>query len=198
MRTRNYLPQNDNFATSKTAKQWQKEGFTPKDGVTGEYMYHNGHRQNGAIYYRPCDVRPATDAEISQWNEVLREQRRKATISRKERKKREDIRHQHELEMSEERHRQELARQESTKSFYSDIISHQKKFVLVSINGYVDPLVYIVPSKTSTGSEITVPLGYFNSPTSGIVCGDIDLDSLIDEKWFPNGVKEALCSEKLE
>lgn len=100
--------------------------------------------------------------------------------------------------MLEERHRQELARQESAKSFYSNIISKQKKFVLVAISGYMDPLVYIVPSKTSTGSEITVPLGYFNSPTSGIVCGDIDLDSLINEKWFPKGIKEALYSEKLE
>ena len=69
-----------------TAKQWEKQGYTPKEGAQPlKTTYKNGRRETVAKYYAKSDVRKLTSAEVKERKEREREHRRKSAQARKER-----------------------------------------------------------------------------------------------------------------
>lgn len=62
-----------------TEKQWEKDGYTPKEGAQPlEVAYKNGRRETYAEYFAKADVRKLTRAEVQERKEREREQRRKS------------------------------------------------------------------------------------------------------------------------
>lgn len=67
-----------------TAKQWEKQGYTPKEGAQPlEVAYKNGRRETYAEYYAKADVRKMTRTEVEERKEREREHRRELAQARK-------------------------------------------------------------------------------------------------------------------
>lgn len=96
MRVRNYLPEKDPYAGSKTELQWKKEKRALLVDAKGEEMWTNPFCQISATYYTLEETRPATPMDIAAWKEErrskAREKRRKHREAELERVAREKAR----------------------------------------------------------------------------------------------------------
>ncbi len=69
LRVRNYLPEKDSYAGSKTELQWRKENRALLGGARGEKMWPNRMCQKAATYYTIEETRPATPMDIATWKD---------------------------------------------------------------------------------------------------------------------------------
>jgi len=60
---------------SKTARQWAKEGFLPKDGAIGALMWTNQWCQKTAEYFYPEQVEKASESQIKEFQRPERERK---------------------------------------------------------------------------------------------------------------------------
>ena len=58
---------NNYLDKSKTARQWAKEGFLPKEGAVGVTMWSNQYCHLQCIYYEPDQVEPATPEAVKEY-----------------------------------------------------------------------------------------------------------------------------------
>ena len=58
---------NNYLDKSKTARQWAKEGFLPKEGAIGVTMWSNQFCQRQFDYYEPDQVEPATPEAVKEY-----------------------------------------------------------------------------------------------------------------------------------
>ena len=76
---------NHDYPNRKTARQWAKQGFLPKDGAEGIELWANQFCQDKYIYYGPDEVFKATPDQLSNFFRFEREkrnQRKKKTQKR--------------------------------------------------------------------------------------------------------------------
>ena len=211
---RNALHEGDPFYESKTERQWMELGFALKSEALGELMWSNAFCQHQAYYFRPDEVRPATEEEKAAWNTAEREKRRAAAQRRKERAEREAREAEERRKLEEELERQEIEREKRREvdgvAFYADTIAAGKKFIEVEIenkgyrwdgeeywwNSY---LTYVADAAVKVDDHVTVPYGYLNTPREGRVdCDGLTIEQLRlpcgdFPEWFPYGVKEIIA-----
>lgn len=199
-RVRTAVPDVDDYAASKTERQWRNAGYAPKEGAEGEEMWCNQFCQDTALYYCPCDIRPATDEEKAVWraeNKAEKEKRAEARRKEWERMEREEQERRERWEEEQrEWERKEQERQAAARPFYDEIIASGKKFAPVYVSdphplgesyGYY---TYIVSGNIPAGTAVTVPFGEDNTPMSGVVGeGEYSFEDLRDMPWFPFGMK---------
>ena len=83
------------LSETKTARQWARAGYLPKEGATGAEMWVNQYCQHKSVYYAPAEIEPASPDQVRAFFAPERERRNKRErIQRayqKERKARERI-----------------------------------------------------------------------------------------------------------
>lgn len=198
MRIRNNLPIGDPFSESKTKRQWMELGFIPKFGALGERMWSNAFCQHEADYFRPGDVRSATDEEKEHWAAEQREQNRVRAAKSRERKRKEkeqlEMKASFYLKWNGQDGEQEQQRQAAAMPFYDETIARGRKFAPVLIEDY-GCFTYIMGRDVPVGTSVTVPFSEDNTPMSGIVEeGEYSFEDLKDAPWFPFAVKAILES----
>jgi len=203
LRKRNALPAGDPYCDSKTEYQWMILGFVPKDGAYGELMWSNAFCKCSTEYFRPDEVRPATNEEKESFQSSQREKQRLAADRRKElnqRKEEERKRHNDWVDSM----LADIERWEADgKVFYEETIANNKQFVMVLLHDESPRgtyLLYIAPPETKEGDPVTVPLGFFNTPTPATVISAgysfEDISRLGRKGSFPewfDGTKEILA-----
>ena len=74
----------------KTARQWARAGFLPKESCSGEEYWTNWGFTASAIYFTDQEVRPATEEELEAFWRPYKDKRNEAARRRRAEKKREE------------------------------------------------------------------------------------------------------------
>ena len=83
---------NIDYPDYKTARQWAKQGYLPKEGATGIELWSNRNCVNRYVYYSPNEVAVATTRQLSEFFEPERERQRAKAKERRQIKKEENER----------------------------------------------------------------------------------------------------------
>ncbi len=80
----------NDYPEHKTARQWAKQGYLPKEGAEGIELWANQYRQDSYIYFGVEEVEKASDDQLSDFFKPERERRNALAKIRRQQKKAEE------------------------------------------------------------------------------------------------------------